>query len=77
MQNNYQVTQINAAEQQELWLVDSQPGLRETGLTINFLTAQLNEVMRDRSEQYSQFTRQLDYITQVITPLTGTMYMFE
>ena len=69
VKDKFQVAQISAAEQQELWLVDT---ARLEGWN-DFLTAKLDDVMRARSVQYSNFTRQLDYMTRVITPLTGVM----
>lgn len=72
-QRNLQVGQINAAEQQQLWPVGTQPGLQDAHQRIDFLTTEIDDVVRDRCDQYSNFTRQLDYLTRVITPLTGVM----
>ena len=72
-QKNLQLGQISAAEQQELWLVDTQPGLQDAHQMVDFLTKELDDVVRDRSVQYSNFTRQLDYMTRVITQLTALM----
>lgn len=70
-----QVAKINAAEQLELWLVDTQPGLKDAHLMNDHLTAELDDVRRDRSDQSSNLTCQLEYMTRVITQLTGAMCM--
>ena len=73
VQDKFQLAQNSAAEQQELWPVDTQSGLKDAHTMIDFLTAELDDVMRARSEHYSKFTRQLEYLTRVITPLTGVV----
>lgn len=76
LQDHASITQMDAAEQQELLLVGTQPGLQSAGDMINFLTAELDDCKRERSEQYCNLMRQLEYMTRVSTAVTAVTLRF-
>lgn len=60
---------------QELWLVDRQPGSEDDDhRTVDTLAAELGWAMREQAEQQSEYSLELEYMERVITSLTPVVY---
>ena len=68
-------TICRASEQQELWLVETQASLQDETMLVATLTAGLDDALRNTSDQYSNFTRQLEYMRRVFHSLTRVTYI--
>ena len=55
---------------QELWLVDGQPGPEDAHSMVASLAAELGGAWRHQAEQQSKYSLKMEYLEQVITPMT-------
>lgn len=67
--------QVEAANQ-ELWLVDRQPGSEDDDhRTVDTLAAELGWAVREQAEQQSGYSLELEYMKRVTTSVTPVVYM--